>query len=246
MGVSVDKSKCGVVILAAGPSKRMEGANKVFMMLRGKPALTWTVAAFEKSAAISRIVIVLPRRDVASGERLRKSENWKKVTDICEGGKRRQDSSLEGLRRLQGCSIVMVHDGARVCVSGDIIERGMVAVQATGAAVPTVKAADTMRRAAGTVKPQNLQFRLVETLQNESLWDTQTPQVFFYDLIMGAHAKIKEDVADDAAMVEKIGGKVVGFEGSQDNIKITTRVDIVHAEEILDGAVARPQGRIRQ
>ncbi len=232
-----EKSKCGVVILAAGPSKRMEGADKVYGKLLGRSALTWPVATFESHPAVSKIAIVVSKGNVGWVDRLRKSENWGKVSEICEGGARRQDSAREGLKRLQGVDVAIVHDGARACVSSDIITRGLSAVKATGAAVAAVRMTDNVRVV-------NERFEVVGSYPKEGSWIIQTPQLFSYDLIMKAHEAVREEVLDDASMVEKIGGKVVLFEGSYTNIMITRKADIWIAEHILSSRITQavPRG----
>jgi 2-C-methyl-D-erythritol 4-phosphate cytidylyltransferase len=69
-----------------------------------------------------------------------------------------------------------------------------------------------------------------ETLNREELWAVQTPQLFRFDIIAGAHEQIKDEVTDDGAMVERLGYKVRLYMGSYDNIKITTPEDLVLAE----------------
>ena len=61
----------------------------------------------------------------------------------------------------------------------------------------------------------------------------QTPQVFRRTLLERAHADADEDVTDDAAMVERIGGEVSTFEGARSNIKVTTPGDLSLARAIF-------------
>ena len=221
-----EMSKAGVVIVGAGSSSRMGGGvNKVFAELLHRPTLAWTVQAFESSDLVGEIVVVLSGDLIGDGKRLMAREGWNKVSQIVEGGNRRQDSVLNGLSRLHDSKIVMIHDAARPCITPDVIERGMVAVQWTGAAKAGVRVVDTL----DVVES----LEMIDTIPRERIWRAQTPQVFDYPLIMRAHSQVKEDVTDDATMIKRIGGKVMVFEGSNRNIKITTRADLADAEDFL-------------
>jgi 2-C-methyl-D-erythritol 4-phosphate cytidylyltransferase len=71
-----------------------------------------------------------------------------------------------------------------------------------------------------------------KTLNRQELWAVQTPQIFRFDIIAEAHEQVKEDVTDDASMVEHLGYKVRLYMGSYNNIKITTPEDLALAELI--------------
>jgi 2-C-methyl-D-erythritol 4-phosphate cytidylyltransferase len=143
------------------------------------------------------------------------------------GGKRRQDSvrlGLEALRPGSGqalgeCEYVAVHDGGRPLVSSALIGRGLEAARETGAAVPAVPLADT-------VKEASADGLVVRTLDRRRLWAAQTPQVFRYDLLMRAHREVMADVTDDAGMLEALGLPVRIFPGDRRNIKVTTAEDL--------------------
>ena len=95
-----------------------------------------------------------------------------------------------------------------------------------GAAVAGVPVKDTIKR----VGPG---LAIVDTPDRSLLWQAQTPQVFRYDLLMEAHRRCDGDYTDDAAMVESLGHTVRMFEGSYENIKVTTAGDLVIAEAFL-------------
>ena len=71
---------------------------------------------------------------------------------------------------------------------------------------------------------------IVDTPERARLWAAQTPQVFSYDLLMRAHRECESDVTDDAAMVENLGHQVRMYEGTYENIKVTTASDLTIAE----------------
>lgn len=210
------------MIVAAGSGARMGGVDKLFAPLAGAPVLARTLRAFQECPGVSRIVLVLAEKNVERGRALVRENGFSKVAAVCAGGARRQDSVRLGLEELGSCDWVAVHDGARPLVTPDLIERGLAAARETGAAVPAVSLADTVKE----VGPGDL---VVHTLDRGSLRAVQTPQVFRYELLARAHREITADVTDDAAMLEALGLPVMLFEGSRRNIKITTPDDLALA-----------------
>ena len=225
--VKVTKSKTGAVIVAAGSSRRMEGTDKVFAPLGGRPVLARVIDTFERCDVVDSIVIVLNASSLQKGKDLVEAEGWKKVRDIRSGGERRQDSVLAGLEALDDCDWVLIHDGARPLVTPEIIEEGLDAAQETGAAIAAVPVTDTIKVAGDGMIVQGPPPR-------QSLRAAQTPQVFRYDVIIGAYRGLKYEVTDDARAVELRGGKVRLYNGSRDNIKITTPDDLALAEILLE------------
>jgi len=221
-----EKQKAGAVIVAAGSSQRMGGADKVFAPLRGKPVLTRVVDTFQKCDSIDRIVVVLSKQNLEKGKQLVVENKWSKVTDICPGGERRQDSVIAGLDCLGNCGWVVIHDGGRPLVTVELIESGLDAAAETGAAVAAVPVTDTIKVAGDDMIVQG-------TPPRQSMWSVQTPQVFRYDIITEAYRMLKYEVTDDARAVERAGGSVKIYAGSYDNIKITKPDDLALAEFLL-------------
>lgn len=217
-------SKLGVVIVAGGLSQRMAGINKLFVPLKGRPLLAWSVDACQKHRLVRQIVLVLNDKDLARGWKLQEQRGWSKAT-LCPGGARRQDSVTEGLRRIRDCDWVMIHDGARPFLTPDLIEDGLKVVEEIGAAAAAAPVKDTIKLAADD--------RLVgETLQRDRLWVAQTPQIFGSDLIRKAYENLTVEVTDDAAAVECLGHKVQLYMGDYRNIKVTTSEDLALARII--------------
>ena len=218
-----NQQKVGAVIVAAGSSQRMGGVDKAFVLLGGKPILARVVDTFQRCSPVDQIVIVLSEQILERGKQLVAEQGWPKVTDICAGGRRRQDSVAAGLSRLSNCDWVIIHDGARPLVTVDLINRGLEAVRETGAAVAAVPATDTIKLAGDD--------RIVhQTPPRQNLWAVQTPQVFRTDIITEAYSRANGDVTDDASLVEQLGYRVKLYMGSYDNIKITTPDDLALAE----------------
>jgi 2-C-methyl-D-erythritol 4-phosphate cytidylyltransferase len=210
------------VIAAAGQSERMGGVDKMMALIGAEPVLARVVSVFQGSALIDRISLVVSEENLAEAERLARDGGWAKVS-VLPGGRRRQDSVVAGLERLADCAWAVIHDGARPLVSEGLIRRGLEAAEETGAAVAAIPVIDTIKLAG--------EDRLVrETPPRECLWAVQTPQVFRYGLITEAYRRLDGEVTDDAAAVERLGGRVRLYPGAYDNIKITAPLDLEIAE----------------
>jgi len=218
--------KIGTIVAAAGTGRRMGGADKIFASLAGKPLLAYAVDVLQRCHVIDQVVIVLPKDRLDLGWQLAKTYHWSKVTEICPGGSRRQDSVKEGLQRLADCQWIVIHDGARPFLSQELIEKGLEEARQSGAAVPALPVTDT-------IKVVSTDSFVVETPLRQRLWSVQTPQVFRCDIINEAYRKVRGDVTDDAALVENLGYKVKIYPGSDTNIKVTTLEDLYLAEAII-------------
>jgi 2-C-methyl-D-erythritol 4-phosphate cytidylyltransferase len=226
--MTTKEQKTAAIIVAAGEGKRMEGLDKVLAPLAGEPILMRATRPFQASPLITQIVVVVSGEKEHVCRGLVAGSSWSKVSDVCVGGKRRQDSVAAGLERIKECDWVVIHDGARPLVTEDLIARGLEAAQETGAAIAAVPVTDTIK-----VAGEN--DMVLGTPPRQGLWSVQTPQVFRADIIRAAYAKDSGEVTDDAALVERLGYKVKLFTGSYDNIKITTPRDLSLAEIIIKG-----------
>ena len=221
MATSLPNAKVGAIIVAAGASARMGAAgDKTLADLAGEPLIARTVDVFERCAAVACVALVVSERNRDAVAALREAKGWRKAAPPALGGARRQDSVRAGLEALpKDCGWVVVHDGARPFITPAMIEAGLEAAHATGAAVAVVPAFDTVKR----VAPDG---GVVETLDRAELRMAQTPQVFRRDVLERAHAEVADDATDDAAMAERIGVEVRTFAGDRANIKITTAEDL--------------------
>jgi 2-C-methyl-D-erythritol 4-phosphate cytidylyltransferase len=216
----------GVVIVAAGASRRMGGVDKILSPVLGRPLISYTLRVFNDSDRVSSIVLVVSGQSLDAYRRLVDKYDLHKVQEVCEGGARRQDSVRLGLQRLGGTAWTAVHDGARPLVDAGMIESGVAAASETGAAMAAVPIKDT-------IKAADTDGIVLKTVDREGLWAAQTPQVFRSDLLTEAHRRITDDVTDDASMVERVGGKVKLFMGSYDNLKVTAPEDLRLVEALL-------------
>ncbi len=218
-----ENEKVGAVIVAAGRSQRMGEVDKMFSLLGEKSVLARVVDTFQKCDSVDQIVVVLNEQNLKRGKQLVAEQGWTKITDVCPGGERRQDSVVTGLNRLSNCSWVVIHDGARPLVTQNLVKSGLEAATETGAAIAAVPVTDTIKVAGDDQIVQG-------TPPRQNLWSAQTPQVFRFDIITEAYRQLKYEVTDDARAVEHLGYKVKLYMGSYDNIKITTPDDLALAE----------------
>lgn len=222
----IEGSAYGIVV-AAGRSERMGGADKVFAQLAGRPLLAWSLRAFKMCEAIEGVVLVVAPDAVSQAEALVREWRFTNVVDIVPGGAERQDSVRAGIDAARGAAIVAVHDGARPLVTPDLIERGVALARAYGAAVCAAPSRDTVKQAHGD--PPVVRA----TLDRATAWLAQTPQVFDRALLLRAHEAATSSATDDAALVEALGHDVRLYEGAYWNLKVTAPEDLVVAEALL-------------
>ncbi len=220
---------CAAVVPAAGSATRMEGQDKALASLDGWPVLVHTLKALEESALIDEIVVVTRSDLIVTVGQLSRDYALSKVVKVVVGGDSRTRSVLAGITEVsKQTEFIAIHDGARPLVTPEIIDAAILQAMACGAAAPAVAVKDTVKRAAGGM--------VEATLDRSSLFAVQTPQVFDADLILAALKKAEDDGAaltDDCAAVERMGMSVALTQGSYENIKITTPIDLIMAQAIL-------------
>jgi len=221
--------KVGAIIPAAGRGKRI-GASvpKQFLEIQGKPLLHHTLTVFASCKLIDYVVLVMPRADVDE-----MGEDWLNkyeiVREVVVGGEQRQDSVYNGFSSLEErTDIVVVHDGVRPFTTPQMIIATVEAAQQHGAAITAIPVSDTVKQAVdGFVK---------QTVPRDGLWRVQTPQAFQCGLLQQAFKKAKKDSyygTDEGSLVEYLGERVKIVPGSELNIKITRKEDLVLGESLL-------------
>ena len=203
----------------------MRGIDKTVAPIAGVPMILRTVSAIASEPRITEIVIVT-REDLIPGiAELCKEET--KVSAVIAGGNSRSESVLHGLERATG-DLVAIHDGARPFVTAEIIDRTVDAAENWGGAAPAIAVKDTIKIAR--------EHRVCGTPDRATLFAVQTPQVFRRDVIYEALREGMEKglpLTDDCSAAEAAGITVVLTEGSDENIKITTPVDLLFGEAII-------------
>jgi 2-C-methyl-D-erythritol 4-phosphate cytidylyltransferase len=219
------------LIVAGGKGTRIKSKiSKQFLKLQGLPILMHTLNAFFRYSPDIQIILVLPEDEITYWQELCIKYNYTKPVIIKSGGDSRFQSVKNGLDAIEGDGLVAIHDGVRPLVSEDIIGASfrLAAVHQSAVAAVRLKESIRMTDQDNTKAVDRSKFRLI-----------QTPQTFQVGLIKKAY-QIKEDPSrtDDASVAEKAGHLISLFEGSYENIKITTPEDLIVAEALLKGRKA--------
>lgn len=223
------------IVLAGGVGSRTGFKRpKQFIDICGKPLIIYTIENFENQEEIDAIAIVC-------------KEGWKeeltsylqqygidKVKWIIEGGDTRQESVYNAIMFLKdkckGEDIVLIHDGARLFLSKEIIKNNIYGAKKHGAVNTVIPCTDTI--------VESLNKETISSVPNRNnLYAAQTPQSFKYDLIFEAHRKAMEseikDCSDDCQLILKMGKDVQLVEGNKKNFKVTTLEDFELAEALI-------------
>jgi 2-C-methyl-D-erythritol 4-phosphate cytidylyltransferase len=230
--------KTAAVLLAAGSGKRMgSDVRKQYMLLAGKPLMTYAMYEFENSFVDDLILVVTPGDEENVRREIVEKYGFEKVTAIVAGGRERYHSVYNGLAAVKNAEYILIHDLARPFVTEDMMLRAVNEAMDTGAAVVGVPVKDTIRIT-------DEEGMGVETPDRSLVWAAQTPQVFRASLIREAYEKLHRDeeiilseghqITDDGQVVEMFTDtRVKMVEGAYFNIKVTVPEDLAAAESLL-------------
>lgn len=219
-------AKRGVIIVAGGVGQRM-GATmpKQFMMLGQEPILARTINLFSEALPKAELVVVLPEEHIAL---------WRNLAarfdvaphKIASGGKERFDSVKSGLAALSDeVETIAVHDAVRPLTTKKLIIRLALAAEEAEAVIPVVAPHDSIRQVEGESS---------HIVDRSLLRMVQTPQFFQAEVLRKAYSQTFSPLfTDDASVVEAAGHKITLAEGEEQNIKITTPIDLTIAEAII-------------
>jgi 2-C-methyl-D-erythritol 4-phosphate cytidylyltransferase/2-C-methyl-D-erythritol 2,4-cyclodiphosphate synthase len=220
-------SQVAAIVVAAGRGLRAGGnVPKQYRSLNGRPVIVPSLAAFAGHEGVSLVQPVIHPDDAAL---FAAATHGVRLRPAVAGGTTRQASVRAGLEALAELKpdVVLIHDAARPFASPVLIARAIAAAEKTGAAIPAVAVADTVK----TVDTSGL---VTGTIDRGQLRLVQTPQAFAFEPILEAHRRAaaagRDDFTDDAALAEWAGLKVVTFEGDSANVKLTTNEDFARAE----------------
>ena len=220
-------SKHTILIVAGGRGTRMGGPQpKQFLELAGRPVLMHTLEAFDRWDASARLIVVLPEDQIDTWKRLCEAHAFDRAHRVVAGGETRFHSVRNGLGAVASDGLIAVHDGVRPLVAPSVIAACFAAAADGGAAVPVVPVVESVREvdADGGSRPvDRTRLRVV-----------QTPQVFRADVLRAAY-RLPYDprFTDDASVVEASGVAVRLVPGNRENIKLTTPMDLLLAEQLM-------------
>ena len=225
------------IIVAAGRGTRMgPDIDKLFLEVAGQPVIAHTWRRFETAACIDEIILVVRDGMQSAFGELAEKFQFTKNFRLIAGGVERQDSVLNGLQSLaSGVELVAIHDGARPCVSHELIAATLEAARATGAAVAAQRVTDTIKESGDGLS-------ITRHLDRSRLWAVQTPQSFRVEVIRRAVATAKEKglvLTDDTAACELVGQPVRLVAGAKPNPKVTVSADLPYIELLLREGAAQ-------
>lgn len=220
-------SKHTILIVAGGRGTRMGGPQpKQFLELAGRPVLMHTLEAFDRWDASARLIVVLPEDQIDTWKRLCEAHVFGRIHRVVAGGETRFHSVRNGLGAVASNGLIAVHDGVRPLVAPSVIAACFAAAADGGTAVPVVPVVESVREvdADGDSRPvDRTRLRVV-----------QTPQVFRADVLRAAYCLPYDPrFTDDASVVEASGVAVRLVPGNRENIKLTTPMDLLLAEQLM-------------
>jgi 2-C-methyl-D-erythritol 4-phosphate cytidylyltransferase/2-C-methyl-D-erythritol 2,4-cyclodiphosphate synthase len=219
--------KVAAIVVAAGRGLRAGGdLPKQYRRILGEPVIRPSLATL---VGHDEIAVVQPVIHPDDASLFGTAVAGLDLLPSVPGGASRQASVRAGLEALEPHrpDLVLVHDAARPFASSALIDRAIAAARKSGAAVPVVAVADT-------VKTVDTAGMVTGTVDRANLRMVQTPQAFSFAALLDAHRRAKaagrDDFTDDAALAEWAGLEVTTFEGEAGNVKLTTNEDFARAE----------------
>ncbi|WP_300029981.1 2-C-methyl-D-erythritol 4-phosphate cytidylyltransferase [uncultured Roseobacter sp.] len=214
--------KTAAVIVAAGRGSRAGGGvPKQWRPLLGETVAAHSLRAFQRHPGIDQLVLVVHPDDSPAAP-------WPDMPGllVVSGGDTRSASVLAGLAALEDrVQRVLIHDAARPCVSSEVIDGVLAALETAQAAAPAVPVVDALWTGADGL--------VTGTADRTGLFRAQTPQGFDLTKILAAHRDHPQGADDDVALARLNGHRVSITPGDEDNLKITMPADFARAERIL-------------
>jgi 2-C-methyl-D-erythritol 4-phosphate cytidylyltransferase len=227
------------IVLAAGKGLRLKSKiSKPLIEIRSQPLIIYCLKTLSKYPDIKDIIVVANPDNLKGIRDKIRQYRIGKIRKIVLGGRLRQNSVKNGLKEIdRHADLVLIHDAGRPFINEALVSTVIKTAYRYGAAIVGVPLKATIKRVKRPTlwrgRPESKVKTVVETLNRESLWEIQTPQVFKKELIKQAYKKFANtDATDDAFLVEKLGKQVRVVKGSYFNLKITTPEDLVLAKAI--------------
>lgn len=220
------------IVLAAGRGERLKSrVSKPLAAINSQAMILYCLRTFSRIPEITDIVVVANNANLSDIKNKIRQCGIAKVKGIVLGGRRRQDSVLNGLKALdKNTDLVLVHDAARPFIDRKSISKVIARAKKCGAAILGVPVKATIKKAKNSLSGPAV---VEQTIDRKGLWEIQTPQVFRREIISKAYRRFHDrPVTDDAGLVERLGFRVDIVEGSALNIKITTPEDLTLAKAI--------------
>ena len=228
------KPYTSAIVTVGGSGSRMQntdGVTKQFMEVCGMPIITRTLLVFQASPFIDEIIIVSKAEEIDLYTEMINEHSLTKVKQIVKGGKTRQDSVLNGFKVIsEKADYVCIHDGVRCLITQENISDVMKQAFASGCACAATKVYDTLKMA-------DTSMNIESTPDRNRAYGAQTPQVFKTDIYRACAYTAKKQgftATDDCMLVENYGFKIKLVDCGRNNLKITTKDDLILAEAIIN------------
>ncbi|MBR5453753.1 MAG: 2-C-methyl-D-erythritol 4-phosphate cytidylyltransferase [Clostridia bacterium] len=224
-------STCAI-ILAGGSGTRMGdvGTTKQLLDIDGIPVVVRSILAYENCPIISEIIVAAKKDEIPLYEEFRRKYRISKFKAVVPGGDTRQASVFSALKAVSEKSeFVAIHDGARCCITPEMIEMTARSAYSCGAAAAAARVSDT-------VKVADKNGYIVNTIDRDTVWLVSTPQIIRTDVYRACAYSAREKgiiATDDCGLLEAHGFKIKLCDVGKDNIKITQKEDVAAAKAIL-------------
>ena len=218
-----------IILAAAGRSSRFKVpySKKVFTLASGKPVWQYSAQLFSEHPRIGQIIMAIAPEDKELVQEKFAASLSMLCVEVVFGGAERHHSIRNALEKVRAdIQLIGVHDAARPCLTKQALDAVIAVADRTGAAILATPIRATVKRCSNSDK-------IVETVTREGLWQAQTPQFFKASILELAYANLQGNPTDDSQVVEQSGVQVTCVEGSESNIKITTKEDLRLAEAFL-------------
>jgi len=213
-------SICGIILCAGSGSRAGFGYNKMLHYIGKKTVLEMTLDRFADSK-VETVVLVVAPEDYDQITQI--AQNYKNIT-VCLGGLTRGDSARAGLREINYCDIVVIHDGARPYVTASLINQTIDSAKKHGSGILAVPAVDSVKE----IKNDTI----IRSLCRSGLYNIQTPQTFVFSSIQDAYDRIQVECTDCSEVYGLAGYIPKIVLGDYDNIKLTSLSDFMRPATI--------------
>lgn len=234
---------CAVVVAGGSGTRFGNPGGKQLVNVAGRPLMTWSILAFDRSAYVGHIVVVCPpeRRAEMNALAIEPFDIRTPLT-FADAGTTRQDSTHAGVSAVPaGFDYVAIHDGARPLITTEAINKAinvLIDSSAVDGVVCGQPSVDTLKVMEGD--------RIVETPPRSRYWTVQTPQIFRLDAMRHAFETATAEGfigTDDSSLVERAGGTVLCVNSPRDNVKVTLPEDLRVVTAILLGRMSEADSR---
>lgn len=218
-----------VIVVAGGKGIRMgTEIPKQFLILKGKPILMHTIEAFYRYDPNIYIILVLSEKQKIYWNSLCQKYFFEINHHIAKAGINRCSSVKSGLSLVKKKCLVAIHDGVRPLISKKLITNAFEMAEKVLAVYPAIPITDTLRQ---------ITHKNTKLINRSDFFLVQTPQVFLSDILINAYETTisSDNFTDDISVVEAKKMCIpVMIKGSESNIKITTSIDLLIAETLIN------------